>query len=108
MRLPSADLEHVLACAEPEFRALRGARMFITGGTGFFGTWLLESLAAANARLQLGIGATVLSRDPDAFRTRHPHLATVPGFDWCRGDVRDFRIPTDVFSHVVHAAATTD
>lgn len=87
----------------PALDGLRGARLFITGGTGFFGIWLLESLAAANARLDLGIRATVLSRRPDAFRARAPHLAASPIFDWRQGDVRSFEFPPGSYSHVIHA-----
>lgn len=77
--------------------------MFITGGTGFFGTWLLESLAEANARLDLGLRATVLSRRPDAFRASAPHISARSCFDWLAGDVRDFVFPSGAYSHVIHA-----
>ena len=46
----AADLDHVVEHLHPLREALRGARMFITGGTGFFGCWLLEGFAWANAR----------------------------------------------------------
>lgn len=104
--LPPADLAHVLERGEAPLRALRGARLFVTGGTGFFGVWLLETLAAANARLQLGLRATVLSRDPAAFAARAPRLAADASFDWLRGDARDFGFPGGAFSHVIHGAAT--
>lgn len=100
----AADLEHVLAYTEAVWPRLRGARLFITGGTGFFGTWLLESLVYANNRHRLGIRATVLSRNPDAFLCRMPHLAETTALDWVRGDVLDFRFPSGSFSHVIHAA----
>jgi len=68
-----------------EWRKLSGARLFVTGGTGFFGRWLLESLLAANQRLGLGIEATVLSRDPAGFALRAPHLSRPGGLRWARG-----------------------
>ena len=36
---------------------LRGARILLTGGTGFFGCWLLETLVRANERFDLGAAA---------------------------------------------------
>ncbi len=83
----------------------RGERIFMTGGTGFFGRWLLESLAWANRRLRLGVRASVLTRNPEAFRASAPHLAAIPEFTFVAGDVRDFVFPEGDFSHILHAAA---
>ena len=103
--LAREDLDHVLERAAPAWRTLRGARLFISGGTGFFGIWLLESLAAANARLGAGIQVTVLSRAPARFAARAPHLASACA--WLAGDVRDFAFPSGEWTHFVHGAAST-
>ncbi|GLC26697.1 NAD-dependent epimerase/dehydratase family protein [Roseisolibacter agri] len=106
-RLPAADLSLVLAHAAPAFEALRGARVFVTGGTGFFGTWLLESFAHANAARGLGAELVVLTRDPAAFRARAPHLADDAAIRLAAGDVRRFDFPDGDFTHVVHGATST-
>jgi dTDP-glucose 4,6-dehydratase len=85
----------------------RGQRVFISGGTGFFGAWLLESLAYCNRKLSLDISVTVLSRDPGAFARRMPHLASEPCIQMLQGDVRDFSFPREEFEYVIHAAAPT-
>lgn len=106
MTTPNAlarDLDEVLASTSELFRELRGQRIFITGATGFFGCWLLETLLWANERLHLNATATILTRSPERFRQKLPHLAG-PAIDITAGDVRDFAFPTGDFSHVIHAA----
>ena len=102
--VPRPDLDHVLAHTEAVWSDMAGASVFITGGTGFFGLWLLETLTWANARLNVRVRATVLSRDPQAFSRRIPHLAASGSIKLIAGDVRDFDFPADRFTHVVHAA----
>lgn len=98
------DLDHVLQHAESAFAPLRGARLFITGGTGFFGHWLLESLLHANRTLNLRLHATVLTRSAANFRARSPHIALDPAVLLLEGDIARFRFPAAPYSHILHAA----
>jgi len=98
------DLEHVLLKTRPVWSELRGRRLFITGGTGFFGCWLLESFLAANAAFDLQAQTVVLTRSPANFRQRSPHLAAHPAIKLLEGDVRDFSFPPGDFPFVIHAA----
>lgn len=102
-----ADRAHVLARTEPLWRDLRGARVLITGGTGFVGAWLLEALRWANDGLGTDVAALVLTRDPDGFAARLPRLAYARGIALHRGDVRSFD-PPGAFTHVIHGAASAD
>ena len=103
-RLAENDLREILEAAEPSFRELRGGRLFITGGTGFFGMWLLESLAYACEELHLDVQAVALTRDADRFRRKAPHLADLPWLSFRNGDVRALEPGTGTFTHTIHAA----
>jgi len=98
------DLDHVLEHTRHLWPEARGERFFITGGTGFVGTWLLESLLWANQRLGLGIEAVVLTRNPSAFRRRLPHLAEDPCLTLLAGDATSYPYPKGSFPLVIHAA----
>lgn len=102
--LAQDDLRAVTELARPAFEALRGARVFITGGTGFFGHWLLESLLQADAEMGLDIEATVLTRDAVRFQRESPHVAEHAAVSIVEGDVRSFGIPAEAYTHVIHAA----
>jgi dTDP-glucose 4,6-dehydratase len=105
MNTPLAnDLDHVLTHTQGLWDELRGQRIFITGGTGFFGCWLLESYCWANDKLGLNASAVVLTRDPAAFQRKAPHLAGHPAITLLAGDVRTFAFSEGRFSHVIHAA----
>jgi dTDP-glucose 4,6-dehydratase len=101
----AADLDHVLAHTEGVWEQLRGARLFVTGGTGFFGCWLLESFLWASDRMELKATMTVLTRSPERFRAKAPHLAGHPAIRLIEGDVRSFPFPQGPYSHVIHGAA---
>jgi nucleoside-diphosphate-sugar epimerase len=103
----TTDLDHVLADTEGLWEELRGQRMFITGGTGFFGCWLLESFARANDRLGLKAAAVVLTRNPKLFAAKIPHLAGRSDISLHTGDVRDFSFPAGPFAFVIHAGTTS-
>jgi len=98
------DLRHIVASTSGLWDELRGERLFLTGGTGFFGSWLLESFCYANRELKLGTEVTVLSRAPEKFVAKAPHIANDSAVKLVRGDVRDFEYPTGEFRFVIHAA----
>jgi nucleoside-diphosphate-sugar epimerase len=99
----AADLDHILQHTHGIWEPLRGQRIFITGGTGFFGRWLLESFARANAELDLKATAYVLTRSPAAFEAKAPHLAADPAIQLMAGDFTSFPFPEGAFHSVIHA-----
>lgn len=102
----AADLDFVLANAPESWKRLRGSRLFVTGGTRFFGAWLLESLLRADEKLGLDAEVVILTRDPEGFKKRAPRLAVHDSLRLHQGDVRSFEYPQGGFSHVIHGAAS--
>lgn len=100
----SADLDHILQRTHDLWDELRNQRIFITGGTGFFGSWLLESLIWANEKLGIDYSVVVLTRNYEAFYKKAPHLATHPIIRFHIGDVRNFDFPDTEFSYIIHGA----
>lgn len=98
------DLDHVLQQTPQVWERLRGGRLFITGGTGFVGRWLLDSFLWAREKLRLEASVVVLTRNPSAFRQAAPQAAGHAAVELCEGDVRSFRFPAGSFTHVIHAA----
>ncbi len=106
--LVRADAEAVLQGRLERLAPLRGQHVFITGGTGFLGTWLLELIKVLNERHQFRLHVTVFSRNPQAWAARWPHLGGEKWLTLQSGDIRYFaELPRDV-RYVIHAAALTD
>ncbi len=106
-RISDQDLELIAAATAGLWEEMRGQHLFLTGGTGFFGCWLVESFCHVNRALGLGAQATVLTRDPAKFAAKAPHLANDPAITLHTGDVRDFASPAGEFGYVIHAATET-
>ena len=106
-RITQQDHDGITALTRGIWEKLRGQRIFLTGGTGFFGCWLLESFLHANRSLGLGASITALTRSPERFRQRAPHLAVDPAVELVAGDIRSFPFPAGSFEYVIHAATDT-
>jgi len=100
--ISKTDLDHILTHAD--LTPLRNQRIFITGGTGFFGCWLLESFLHANRELSLGASATVLTRSPQNFTVKAPHLVHNSSISLHAGDVKNYAFPAEEHAFIIHAA----
>jgi dTDP-glucose 4,6-dehydratase len=101
------DLEFIFSQTSSLWEQLRGKQLFITGATGFFGCWLLESFLWANEKLNLNASATLLTRNKNNFCSKYPHLAQNPSFTVFEGDITSFSFPEEQFDYIIHAATDT-
>lgn len=102
--LPAGDLEDACEAAAPDLAALGGARVLVTGGTGFLGRWVTATLAHARARRHWGGELVVLSRRPGSVPA-----GAAPGVSVVGGDVTALARLGDLggFDVVVHGAASS-
>jgi nucleoside-diphosphate-sugar epimerase len=104
--IPDSDISGLIEGHASAFHPLRNSSILITGATGWFGVWLLDSLLAADDALRLGLRITAVSRDPRRFIERFPAFEDVR-LTWLTGDVRNLEFDAGSFSHVIHGAADT-
>lgn len=102
--LPTKDLDEVIERTADVWSAFARARLFITGGTGFIGSWLLEVVQHANRVTSARIETIALSRDPERVRAQAPHLFDAAGITLVKGDVTNFEANIGPVDLCVHAA----
>lgn len=98
------DCYNIVKLAPCDWNKLRGKRIFLTGGTGFFGKWFLHSFLHINRKLRLDATMVVLSRSPQKFLKAYPYFMNNKELSYIQGDVRDFIFPLDTFDIMIHAA----
>lgn len=88
---------HQLKMVNPQNNSLSSKRIFLTGGTGLFGKWLLTALRKSSSEIVL------LSRAPEVFLKSFP-IAKSMAVKFVKGDIRDFKFPKGRFDYCIHAA----
>lgn len=81
-------------------------KIFLTGGTGFFGKALLRFWEKRSTLHAQDLSVTVLSRNPDKFLQYNPEFSHLDWVTFIRGDIEDANtLPVgERYSHVLHAA----
>jgi UDP-glucuronate decarboxylase len=101
---PTVDL--ALERSGVDFELFRGKRVFVTGGTGFFGVWLLSALARVQDRLDGSLKVVALSRDPAQFLRQYSQFGFEQRIQFVSGDVKHFCADLRDVTHLVHMATT--
>ena len=98
------DLMHILEHTRELWDEIRGERIFLTGGTGFFGKWIIESFLFANKTLGLHSELHVLTRDSRSFIQQNPNFSEQERLHYVHGSMTDFLFPNEIFPFIIHAA----
>jgi dTDP-glucose 4,6-dehydratase len=108
-RLPVEDLEHIYQNTQDIWESFRGKSIFLTGGTGFFGKWLLESFLYVNEKLALNATITILTRNPEAFLIEYPFYKDHSNnIKFVKGDILNYDFKLDEkFQFIIHAATAS-
>ena len=103
------DIRFVLATCCDELKALSGKTLMLTGGSGFVGSYLVESIIAFN-HTHNGVPCRLLlpTRSLTATRAKWPHFFGIKDVVWLEWDGRTLEPPTDACDYVIHAASPTD
>ncbi len=101
----SSDVERLIERSGINPGIFRGKTVLVTGGTGFFGVWLLSALCAIRNELDGDLRLFALSRSPDRFLKAYSSYDFATNVEFLRGDIRSFTLNGERVSHLVHMAA---
>lgn len=89
---------------ESLYGAYSNKTVLITGATGFFGKWFLESAIQWNEAALGRMNIIALSRNPQSFLEEHPRFANRNYIQYIQDDVRDFTVSGLKADYIIHAA----
>lgn len=105
--LPAHDLHCAAMQVGTQWREVADRRILITGGTGFVGRWLVETLAHARASHHLACELSLVTRSATRTRERWPWLASQLWISLLEADVREIPMSQGSIDVVLHGAADT-
>ena len=98
------DIDFILSETNDLWINKKNKTIFLTGGTGFFGIWLIMSFIKINIKLNLNCKMIVLSRDVEKFLSKHNWLKDYNEVNFVQGNITSFEFFKDPVDFVIHAA----
>jgi nucleoside-diphosphate-sugar epimerase len=109
-RISKSDLHNILESTANLLNDnfVSGSNILITGATGFFGKWLLESMLFSFKEFSLKTKIFALSRNPAKFLEKYPFYQKESRIVWIKGDITSFEFPSEHISYIIHCATEAD
>ena len=85
---------------------LKNKKILISGGTGFFGLWILSLINFLNGR-NAQIFVWVISRNPENFLKKFPHFRKLEWLKFVTADIENIKFTNQSLDYVIHAATDT-
>ncbi len=102
---PRSDLEMVVSRTSQFWTRYAGSRVFVTGGTGLIGSWLISALQAANDLHDANIQIVALARNPDSAKGKLPTIFERADVSLLAGDICTLSGQIGKMDLCIHAAA---
>lgn len=106
IELLSEDFSDILDRSSACLKKLDGATIMVTGGSGFFGTWLAHSFFAAMCNNAYNFDIRVVCRDPGRFIDAYPYFKKRKGFHFHAHNVVEPFPFKDKVDYLIHAATS--
>lgn len=102
----SGDIADVISRLGVDISLFNNKSILITGGTGFFGRWLLQILCSLIIEKKLKIDIYVLSRNPNKFLEANADCSFDRLVNFISGDVTNFELSNIRLDYLIHMATT--
>jgi dTDP-glucose 4,6-dehydratase/UDP-glucose 4-epimerase len=102
----SGDITDVIFRLGEDIESFENKSILITGGTGFFGRWLLQILCTLILEKNFKIDIYVLSRNPERFLEDNADHSFAQCIHFIKGDVTNFDLPNIKLDYLIHMATT--
>lgn len=101
------DVARAIVRSGADFSSLSGKRVLVTGGTGFFGVWMLTALSQIIETLKGDLEISVITRDSRCFLEHNPQFKLSRNLRFFDGDLRSIDLTGEHFTHLIHMATTS-
>ena len=102
-----SDFQNIYFSTKKLWKNLKRKKIFITGGTGLFGYWLIRSFVYANEKLKLNSKLYILTRKKNIKKSLIYKLCANKNVSFCIGDIRNFKKIREKFDYIMHGATTS-
>ena len=102
----SYDVEQLILRSAVKVESFRGKTILVTGGTGFFGIWMLLAWLRIKQTLNDEMRIIVISRSPENFIQTYKQYAQLKNVEYIKSDITKFKLNQTKVNYLIHMAAT--